>query len=215
MKNVLIIGSTGMIGGLILEQCINSNDIKQITIINRRSICISHPKVKEVIHSDFMNLEAIKDSFSNQDIAFYCLGVYTGQVATDEFNKITIDYTKAFGTLLKAQSPRATVCFLSGTGADSSEKSSVLFAKAKGIAENFLLSLNFPKTYIFRPGYIYPITPRKEPNFGYRLFRVLYRPVSLIYPNIGLTSVQLANKMFAVGLNGNSKIVFENKEIRS
>jgi len=126
-----------MIGGLVLEQCINSNEIKHITVINRKSIGISHPKVKEVIHSDFMNLEAIKDSFTKQDIAFYCLGVYTGQVPTDEFNKITIDYTKAFGTLLKVQSPTATICFLSGAGADSSEKSSVLFAKAKGIAENF------------------------------------------------------------------------------
>lgn len=183
MKNVLIIGSSGMIGGLVLEQCLNSPEIGQITLINRKSIGVSHPKLKEIIHVDFLNLEPLKEAFTNQDIAFYCLGVYTGQVPTDEFNKITIDYTKAFGTLLKVQSPNATICFLSGAGADSTEKSSVLFAKAKGIAENFLLNLQFPQTYIFRPGYIYPITPRKEPNFGYKVFRALYKPVSAIYPH--------------------------------
>ena len=203
-----------MIGGLVLEQCINSTEIGQITIVNRKSIGVSHPKVKELIHADFLNLEALRNAFTNQDIAFYCLGVYTGQVPTEEFNKITIDYTKAFGTLLKAQSANATVCFLSGAGADSSERSSVLFAKAKGIAENFLLNLNFPQTYIFRPGYIYPVTPRQEPNFGYKVFRALYKPVSAIYPNIGITSVQLAAKLFSVGLNGTTKRVLENNDIR-
>jgi len=76
------------------------------------------------------------------------------------------------------------------------------------------IEFKLPKTYIFRPGYIYPVTPRKEPNIGYKLFRMLYKPVSAIYPNIGLTSVQLANKMFTVGLNGNNKSILENNDIR-
>ena len=61
-------------------------------------------------------------------------------------------------------------------GADTSEKSSVMFAKDKGIAENFLFNLKFHRTYSFRPGYIYPVTKRNEPNFGYKLTRLLYKP---------------------------------------
>lgn len=203
-----------MIGGLVLEHCMNNPAIGQITLVNRKTINVHHPKVKEIIHTDYMNLEPVKEAFLNIDLCFYCLGVYTGQFPKDEFNKITIDYAKAFGTLLKTLSPNAVVCFLSGAGADSSEKSSVLFAKAKGIAENFLLNLGFSKTFIFRPGYIYPVTPRNEPNLAYKLFRIFYKPLSVIYPNIGLTSIQLASKMVSVGLNGNDKIILENNDIR-
>jgi nucleoside-diphosphate-sugar epimerase len=214
MKNVIIIGSTGMIGNTILKLCLENKEIGKITLINRKPIDIKNSKVTEIIHTDFMNFESVKNQFTNQDICFYCLGVYTGQVPTQEFNKITIDYTKAFVNALKQVSPQSIVCFLSGQGADSSEKSSVLFAKAKGIAENYILSLKFPHTYIFRPGYIYPVEPRKEPNLLYQIFRVLYKPLSFIYPNIGLTSLQLAQKMLSVGLLGNNKVVLENSDIR-
>jgi hypothetical protein len=90
----------------------------------------------------------------------------------------------------------------------------VLFAKAKGIAENYILSLKFPHTYIFRPGYIYPVEPRKEPNLLYKIFRLLYKPLSFIYPNIGLTSLQLAQKMITVSSFGSNKVVLKNSDIR-
>ena len=214
MKNILIAGSSGMIGNLILNLCLTNRDVEKITLVNRKPLGIKHPKITEVIHSDFINYESIKSVFKNQDICFYCIGVYTGQVPTVEFIKITIDYTKAFSDCLKEGSPQATVCFLSGQGADRSEKSSVLFAKAKGIAENYLLSLKFPHTYIFRPGYIYPVEPRIEPNTFYKIIRLLYKPLSFIYPNIGLTSLQLAQKMIDVGLFGNDKDTLENKDIK-
>ena len=210
----MIVGSSGMIGNTILKLCLEHKEIEKITVINRKPLSIKNSKVTEILHTDFMNFDSVQQQFADHDICFYCLGVYTGQVPTQEFNKITIDYTKAFVNALKHVSPQATVCFLSGQGADSSEKSSVLFAKAKGIAENYILSLKFPHTYIFRPGYIYPVEPRKEPNLLYKIFRVLYKPLSFMYPNIGLTSLQLAQKMLAVGLLGNNKVVLENSDIR-
>jgi nucleoside-diphosphate-sugar epimerase len=214
MTNVLIIGSSGMIGDTILKLCIENKEIEKITLINRKPLGITDSKVTEIIHTDFMDFVPIKNQFADQAICFYCLGVYTGQVPTQEFNKITIDYTKAFVNALKEGSPDATICFLSGQGADSSEKSSVLFAKAKGIAENYILSLKFPHTYIFRPGYIYPVEPRKEPNLLYKIFRLLYKPLSFIYPNIGLTSLQLAQKMITVSSFGSNKVVLKNSDIR-
>jgi hypothetical protein len=126
-----------------------------------------------------------------------------------------VDVTAAFAKELKQQSPSTGFCFLSGQGADSSEKSKVMFALDKGVAENRLIALNFTHLAIFRPGYIYPVTPRKEPNALYRIFRVLYKPfLSKIYPNIGLTSEQLATAMVNIGFNGGDKIIYENREIK-
>ncbi|MFC2111552.1 hypothetical protein ACFLQ5_03790 [Bacteroidota bacterium] len=76
------------------------------------------------------------------------------------------------------------------------------------------MKLQFDKTYIFRPGYIYPDSPRKEPNFTYKIMRVIYKPISKVYPNIGLTSKKLAAKMMDIGLNGGNRTIYENKNIR-
>lgn len=215
MKRVLITGTNGMIGRLILELCLQRTDVATITSITRKPLGMVHPKLREVIHHDFMDLSSIRDHFSNQDLCFYCIGVYTGSVPREEFRRITVDYTRVFAETLKQMSPELVFCFLSGQGADRTEKSKLMFAQDKGIAENILEKLSFKQLIIVRPGYIYPVTPRKEPNFFYRLSRFLYKPLlSKVYPNIGLTSLQLATAMIKLGWEGATQQVYENKEIR-
>lgn len=212
--NVVITGASGMVGGIILQRCLESEEVNRVVVITRRSLQVDHPKYQEVIHDDFLNCDPIANHLIDCDTCYFCIGVYTGQVPTKKFNEITIDYTREFSQVLYAQSPKSTFVFLSGQGADSTEKSRVLFARAKGIAENQLRQLCFGALHIFRPGYIYPVTQRKEPNLTYRIFRSLYKPISAIYPNIGLTSEQLAQRMFEVGIHGSEMEIFENADIR-
>lgn len=215
MKNVIVTGGTGMIGGLVIKYCLEQADINRVTSIVRRTSGVQHPKLVEVIHDNFLDYTTIEEHFQNQDICLYCIGVYTGAVPKATFTKITVDFTDVFAKTIHKHNQEVTFCFLSGQGADSKEKSSVLFAKNKGIAENRLLDLGFDKTYIFRPGYIYPVTPRKEPNFTYRLMRPLYKTISKIYPNIGLSSETLAKAMVKAGLEGANKTILENKDIKA
>lgn len=203
-----------MVGKLVLESCLNNKEVNKVTAITRKSLGIQHEKLIEVIHTNFLDYTAIEQSFKEQDVCFYCIGVYTGQVPKEEFKKITVDFTKVFSETLLRNNENISFCFLSGQGADSTEKSKILFAREKGIAENYLLNSPFSNVYIFRPGYIYPVTPRKEPNFGYRVMKVLYKPVSLLYPNIGVPSDLLAKKMVTIGLNGGDKTIYENRDIR-
>ena len=205
-----------MIGGLILKRCLDRNDVGVVTSISRRPLGISHPRLNEVIHNDFLNYASIQNHFSNQDICFYCLGVYTGQVPKEEFIKITVDFTRSFAEALKQNSPQAAFCFLSGEGADRKETSRILFAREKGRAENILLKLQFRSLAIFRPGYIYPVSPRKEPNAMYVAMRWLYKNLlSKVSPEVGVTSERLADVMIDVGFNGSSMVTFENKDIRN
>ena len=203
-----------MTGNLILQKCLHSSDVVEVIAITRRELPSKHPKLKNITHVDFLNVENISTSFENIDICYYCLGVYTGAVENDLFFQITVDYTKVFADQLKEKSPAACFCFLSGMGADLSEKSKMPFAKAKGIAENYLLRLGLEKLIIFRPGYIYPVTKRKEPNFFYTLSRWLYPVLKIVYPNIGLSSEQLANSMFKAGFQQTPSIILENKAIK-
>lgn len=204
-----------MIGKSILEICLASEEVNRVTSITRNPLGISHPKLSEVIHQDFLDFDPIEYAFQHQDTCFYCLGVYTGQVPRETFRLITVDYTRAFATLVRKLNPDIRFCFLSGNGADLTEKSRIMFARDKGAAENILLNLRFTYLNIFRPGYIYPESPRKEPNLSYKVFRVLYKPVlSRVYPNIGLSSGELARAMTTIGFNGGEKVFYENRDIR-
>lgn len=212
MKNVLITGATGMIGGIVLQQCLQSKDINKVTSLVRKPSGIEHKKLEEIVVADFSDYSDIEQCFDSIDIVYFCLGVYTGAVSDEKFREITVDYTKSFVDILKKKSPDAIFCFLSGAGADRTEKSKMSFAKYKGLAENYLFD-NLKNIYSFRPGYIYPVQKREEPNFGYKISRFLYPLIKLLGKNMSIKSTELGLAMFQSGLNQTGKMVLENKQI--
>ena len=92
-------------------------------------------------------------------------------------------------------------------------KARAIFAREKGKAENYLIGLGFDKLRIFRPGYIYPVEPRKEPNFSYKLMRVMYKPFFSHFKSLSVTSHRLAAVMVDAAVSGRGQETMENKEI--
>ena len=213
-KKVLITGSTGMVGGNILKLCFESDEVVEVKSLVRKYSNTKHEKYKEIVINDFLKYEDHLAILSEIDIVFYCLGAYTGTLPADEFRKVNVDYPLNLAKALRLKSPNAVFCLLSGQGADRSEKSSMQFARDKGAIENALSNLNFKAFYAFRPGYIYPTTKRKEPNFFYVLSRYIYPFIKLLGKNLSITDQQLAKVMFAVGLNGYPKEILENMDMR-
>jgi nucleoside-diphosphate-sugar epimerase len=213
MKNIIITGSTGMIGSLILEYCLNSQEVSKVISLVRRSTGISHQKLDEIVVNDFMNLDENAHCFESIDVVYYCQGVYTGVVERDQFRKITVDYPEILGKILIQHNPNLRFCLLSGAGADRKEKSRFLFAKNKGTIENRLSMMGFAAFHSFRPSYIYPVTPRKEPNFSYTLSRFLYPLIRRLGTGVSIKSTELALVMFKIGIEGCDKEILENKDI--
>src|SRR6202047_286268 len=168
---LVVVGATGMCGGSPLRCARENSAVGSVTSIGRRKLGISHPKLREVLHPDFADCSALAEALSGQDGAVFCLGAYTGAVSDAELRTITVDYPIEFARVLHASSPGAAFSFLSGSGADPTGRSRLPFARYKGEAEKALLAAGFSRLYIFRPAYIYPVEPRKEPNFSYRLLR--------------------------------------------
>ncbi len=135
MNSAIIVGASGMVGGLILDRCLSSEQIATVTIIVRKSIDKNHPKLKQIVLSDLSDYSSVEAEFERQDMGFFCIGAYTGQVADDILKKVTIDLPVAFAQTLKERSSHARLCFLSGAGADRTEKSKTSFARYKGMAE--------------------------------------------------------------------------------
>lgn len=209
---VIVAGSTVMVGGLILDLCLNAEQVTEIVRVVRKKTSRTHPKLNEVLISDFEDYSNHELLFTNAHAGFFCIGIYTGQVSKELFKAITVNYAVAFAKELQKYSPNANLCLLSGAGADRTEKSSTTFARFKGIAENRISALGI-RLYAFRPAYIYPVKKRKEPNLMYRVSRRLYPIIKLFGKNASITSIQLAQAMFHVGLHGADKEVLENEEI--
>ena len=217
-KRLVIVGATGMVGGYALRYALENPAVTSVTTVARRKLCISHPKLKEVLHQDFADCSALAEALSGQDAAVFCLGTYTGAVSDSDLRKITADYTVEFARVLRGSSPDAAFSFLSGSGADPTGRSRVPFARYKGEAEKALLAAGFPHVYIFRPAYIYPVEPRKEPNFSYRLLRAIYPVFRALFPNQVIRVDDLARAMVDVAVQGTQKsggVVFENRDIRA
>jgi uncharacterized protein YbjT (DUF2867 family) len=215
---IVIVGATGMVGGYALSYALDHPSVGVVTVIGRRKLGMSHPMLKEVLHRDFADCSALAEALSGQDAAVFCLGEYTGAVPDAEFRRITVDYPVEFARVLRASSPAASFSFLSGSGADPTGRSRMAFARYKGEAENALLAAGFPHVYIFRPAYIYPVEPRKEPNFSYRFMRMIYPVFRTLLPNQVIRADDLARAMVDVVVNKTEKApswILENRDIRA
>lgn len=216
-RHIVLIGATGMVGGYALRYALDHPAVERVTAIGRRTLGISHHKLKEVLHPDFGDCSALTESLSGQDAAIFCLGTYTGAVSDAELRRTTVDYTVEFARVFHKSSPTAGFVFLSGQGADPTGKSRIAFARYKGAAEKAILEAGFPSVQIFRPAYIYPVKPRAEPNFGYRLLRAIYPVFRLLLPSQVIRADDLAWAMVDVaqGATQRGASVFENKDIRA
>ena len=217
-KRLVIVGATGMVGKYALRYALENSAVGVVTSIGRTKVGVSHSKLKEVVHGDFADCSALAETLSGQDAAVFCLGAYTGAVSDAELRKITVGYTIEFARVLRGSSPGAAFSFLSGNGADPTGKSRMPFARYKGEAENALLAAGFPHVYLFRPAYIYPVQPRKEPNFSYRFLRGVYPLFRLLFPNQVIRADDLALAMVAAAVSGTGLRggpVFENRDIRA
>jgi uncharacterized protein YbjT (DUF2867 family) len=206
-----------MVGGHALRYALNHPAVGRVTAISRKPTGLTPPHLNEVLHQDFADCSALAGALSGQDAAVFCLGVYTGAVPDAELRKITVDYTVEFARVLRARSPNATFAFLSGSGADPTGRSRLPFARYKGEAENALSAAGFPRVYMFRPAYIYPVQPRKEPNFSYRLLRAIYPAFRVLFPNQVIRADDLAQTMVDVAVRGTGEgrtLVLENRAIR-
>jgi nucleoside-diphosphate-sugar epimerase len=114
--NVIITGSTGMVGEGVLHECLNHPDIDKVLVINRRSVGINHPALTELIVSDFFDLSSIEDKLSGYHACFYCLGVTSLGLKEPEYYHVTYDLTMDVARRLESLNPDMVFCYISGAG---------------------------------------------------------------------------------------------------
>jgi hypothetical protein len=212
--SLIVTGSTGMVGEGVLHECLHHNDVEQVLIINRRPCGVVHPKLKEIIHSDFFNFSAIENQLSDYDGCFFCLGVSSVGMKKDTYYQMTYTLTMHVATTLSKYNPDMVFCYVSGAGTDSTENRKVNWARVKGKTENDLMKLPFKSVYAFRPGIMAPTKGLKNTLGFYKWMGWLIPVIRLISPNSILSLKQVGIAMINAVSKGYEKQVLEVQDIR-
>jgi uncharacterized protein YbjT (DUF2867 family) len=218
MKAILF-GATGMVGLGVLRECLLDPDVESVVTVGRAPTGQKHEKLRELVHANLLDLSAIEGELSGHDACFFCLGVTSAGTSEQEYERITYGIPVAAAQTLVKLNPGMTFVYVSGSGADSSEKGRTMWARIKGKAENALLAMPFKATYVFRPAFIQPLhgirSRTKLYNAMYAVLGPLYPVVKAIAPGYATTTEQLGRAMIAVARRGFAKRILESQDIGS
>ncbi|WP_257305512.1 epimerase [Geothrix campi] len=214
---VLLFGATGMIGQGVLRECLLDPRVTQVVSLVRRPTNQTHAKLKELVHTDFLDYGPVESDLVGLDACFFCLGVSSAGLDEAEYRRVTYDLTLAAAQVLSRLNPGMTFSYVSGAGTDSTGRGRIMWARVKGQTENDLRRLPFKAVYLFRPGVIRPLHGIQSTT---KLYRILYRVMGPFFPILKLlspdsftTTEQLGRAMLHAGLEGAPKAVLETRDI--
>ena len=211
--NAIIFGASGMVGEGVLLRTLDHPDVESALVVGRRSCGVRHPKLKEIIHTDFYNYSSIEDRLKGYNACFFCLGVSSVGMKENDYYRVTYDLTLLAATALSKLNPGMTFCYVSGAGTDSSEKGRLMWARVKGKTENHLLTLPFKAAYMFRPGFMHTVSGQKNIKSIFKVVDFVYPLFKKLFPDSGCKLSDVALAMIMCAQNGYSKKILGNKDI--
>jgi hypothetical protein len=165
----------------------------------------------------FVALRGLEAKLVGFDACFFCLGVSSAGMAEAEYERLTYGITMTAAETLCRLNPQMTFIYVSGAGADSSERGRSMWARIKGKTENALLRLPFAAAYAFRPGVIEPLYGARSKTASYRVMYSVLKPalpaLRGAFPNYILSTQAIGRAMLAVAKHGFPKRVLESKDI--
>ena len=212
MKTALIFGSSGLVGGHLLNQLLQNNNYSKIKVFIRSELEINGSKL-DIIKTDFNNLKNHREDIKGDD-CFFCIGT-TKKNSPDknEYRRVELDIPKEIAQIAKSNSVNS-FAFVSSGYADA--KSSGDYLKFKGLVEEELKNLSFSKLAIMRPSFL--IGDRKEERVGEKIGIFLFKMLSPLFlgPLKKMKPIQseaVARAMIRATNENLEKNIFESNEI--
>ncbi|WP_397446465.1 NAD(P)H-binding protein [Polaribacter sp. R77954] len=173
-KTAIILGATGLTGGILLRKLIDDENYSTIKLFSRRTVGIKSSKIKEYL-IDVLALKQSAKDFTADEV-FCCIGTTTAKTKDKKLYK-AIDYgIPVTASKLAKQHNIATFIVMSSMGADA--KSAVFYNRTKGEMERDVLKQSIPNTYILRPSLIGG--NRNENRVGERIGKAIMRIINPI-----------------------------------
>ena len=214
---VILFGATGMVGQGVLRECLLDSGIENVLAVGRSPTGQRDPKLREILHDDFMDYSAIEFRLAGYDACFFCLGVSSVGMNEERYSHLTYDLTLAAATTLAKLNPQMVFVYVTGQGTDSSENGRLMWARVKGKTENDLLRLPFKAAYMFRPAGIQPLHGIRSKTAWVQMIYVAAAPLLTLLtrtaPKYMTTTEQVGRAMIKVAREGYPKAVLESEDI--
>jgi uncharacterized protein YbjT (DUF2867 family) len=210
----IVIGSTGLVGGHLLELLHKNPNITEVVALVRKQTNFPYQKVTcKVLDFDNINPDLLSG-----DILFCALGTTIKKAGSKETQyRVDFTYNAEAARIAKSQGVK-TVAHVSSIGANS--KSSNFYLRTKGELEQLLTQLGFEKTIIARPSII--LGERNEFRLGEKIgivIATLFAPlmVGKLKKYRGVHAQKIARCLIIEALNGNNKklCIFESDVIQN
>jgi uncharacterized protein YbjT (DUF2867 family) len=168
-RTALLIGATGLTGGLLLDLLLAADEYSKVFIYVRKSIQKQHPKLVEQI----INYDTIDTAVEADDV-YCCLGTTIKIAKTKEaFEKVDLHYPLKIGALQKRAGSKQ---FLVVSAMGANAKSAIFYSRTKGLMEEGLTKIGFESLYIFRPSFI--VGDRKVERIGEKIGIIVFKVLS-------------------------------------
>ena len=206
---VAVFGATGMVGQGVVRECLLDPGVESVVSVGRNPSGVNDPKFREVLTTDLLDLSPHTAELSGVDACFFCLGVSSTGMSEADYRRVTA---------AAAVNPKATFVYVSGVGADTTERGRTMWARVRGETENALLATS-RGTYILRPGFI---QPRHGATSRTPLYRVAYRFVGVLFPVLRAlfpkhvsTTEQIGRAMIGLARHGADKRVLYSRDFNA
>jgi uncharacterized protein YbjT (DUF2867 family) len=209
----IITGATGMVGEGVLHECLQHPMVEAVLVINRKPCGVTHPKLKEIIHTDFLDFSSIEDQLSGYNACYFCMGISSVGVQHDVYYKTTYTITIHLAETLSKLNKEMTFCYVSGAGTDTSEQGRLWWARVKGKTENDLMKMPFKQVFALRPGFIKPTEGLHNAQSLYKYVTWLFPLGRALYPSGFCTLTEIGLAMINATANGYEKKVIDGKDI--
>lgn len=215
IKNALVAGATGLVGGELISLLIRKDYYNSIHVIARNPFSLEHPKIHSHILS-FDELSSFNPKALIRDV-YVCLGSTLKKAGSvKNFRKVDLDYVVDLARWAKLNHVER-FAVISSIGADMGKKN--YYLKTKGEMEEELKAIRFNHLIILRPSLL--LGERNETRISEQLGKSVSKIMSPLmagrlkkYKPVKASVV--ARNMFVSTINSNQSIrIIENNEIVS
>ena len=211
---ILLTGATGLVGQGVLRECLRADDVSHVGALGRRPSGQQHPKLEDIVATDFADLRAVEPRLQPYDACLYCAGVLPIGVDEAEFRRVTLDLTLNVARTLARLDPQLVFAYISGALSDPD--SHLMPLRVKGETERALRALPL-RTVMIRPGAIEPAEGVHSTHAAREVFYRMTRPLMdlgvKLTPKLMTTGERVGRAMLSAVRMPQPPAVVENDEI--
>jgi uncharacterized protein YbjT (DUF2867 family) len=210
-KTALLAGSTGLIGGQLLQLLLNDQRYASVIAISRTPLTVAHPKLLNVV-CELKDVTAHREQLKADDV-FCCLGTTIKKAKSKEaFRAVDFEAPLALAKMAKEQGAQKYL-LVSSLGAN--KDSGIFYNQVKGEVEAAVQQVGLPSLHIVRPSLL--LGPRQEERSGEDAAKIFYKLFGFLVPEKyqAIESIKIARALLAFAHEGTEgRVVHESKDLQ-